>query len=194
MADRVLNETGPARALPRVLMPLLAVLAATLAGALGGCEAPPPPPGFERVVLDGQTYTLEVAADDDTRTKGLGMRESLPENGGMLFVFRRPARRHFIMRDCLIPIDIIFLDANGRVTAMHHMPIEEPRGEGEGTAGDWDPRKAENRRYESRLARYTSGGAAQFVIEIMGGELETLDLQKGQQIDLDVERLKRLAR
>ena len=58
----------------------------------------------------------------------------------------------------------------------------------------WDPRKPANRRYESRLKRYSSRGAAQFVIEIAGGELEELDLKVGEKIELDTERLKALAR
>ena len=159
-----------------------------------GCEEEPPPAGFERVVIDGQPYTLELALDEDTRTLGLGGRESLPEKGGMLFVFRRAQRRQFIMRDCLMDIDIIFLDPNGRITAMQHMPTEPLRAANEGEPGDWDPKKAANRRYESRLKRYSSRGACQFVIEIAGGELEGLDLKVGQKIELDTARLKRQAR
>ncbi|MBZ0170991.1 MAG: DUF192 domain-containing protein, partial [Phycisphaerales bacterium] len=159
-----------------------------------GCEEEPPPPGFERVEIGGRTFTLELALNEATRTQGLGGRESLPEKGGMLFVFKRAERRQFIMRDCLIDVDIIFLDSNGRIIAMHHMPAEPPRAENEGEAGDWDPRKAANRRYEARLTRYSSRGAAHFVIEIAGGELEKLDLAIGQQIELDTAGLKALAR
>lgn len=176
------------------IKPVLMLLWALGLSPAGCAQQKPPPPGFERVRIGETTYTLEVAADEETRTRGLGGRDSLPENGGMLFVFRRPARRQFIMRDCLIDIDIIFLDSNGRITAMHHMPIEPPRGADEGVAGDWDPRKAANRLYESRLKRYSSRGACQFVIEIAGGELEKLNLHVGQQIKLDTARLKALAR
>ena len=159
-----------------------------------GCEAEPPPKGFERVEINGRTYTLELAIDEEARTKGLGEREMLPENGGMLFVFKRSQRRQFLMRDCLIDIDIIYLDPNGRITAFHHMPKEEPRGPDEGVVGDWDPRKPANRRYESRLKRYSSRAGTQFVIEIAGGELEKLKLKVGQKIELDKARLKALAR
>lgn len=171
-----------------------ALLGTALLPASGCSKAPPPLPGFERVSIADRVYNLEIAANEDKRTKGLGGRASLPENGGMLFVFKRPARRQFIMRDCLIDIDIIFLDANARIIAMHHMPMEEPRGPDEGVAGDWDPAKAANRRYESRLSRYSSRGATQFVIEIPGGDLEKLKLRVGQQIELDTDRLKALAR
>lgn len=164
-------------------------------GTAAGCRRVPPiAPGFERVKIGDRTFDLELAVDEETRTRGLGGRASLPENGGMLFVFRRAERRQFIMRDCLIDIDIVFLDANARITAMHHMPAEPPRGPDEGNVGDWDPSKAANRRYESRLERYSSRGDTQFVIEIAGGTLESLGLRVGQKIELDTDRLKALAR
>lgn len=175
--------------------PLLAALAMLLIPApLTGCDEKPVPEGFERVKIGKQSFILELAIDDEKRTKGLGERAELPENGGMLFVFRRAQRREFIMRDCLIDIDIIFLDPTGRILAMHHMPKEPPRGEGEGVVGDWDLTKAENRRYESRLKRYPSRGETQFVIEVAGGKLEELNLQVGQKIELDLPRLKAMAR
>ncbi|USO00291.1 MAG: DUF192 domain-containing protein [Phycisphaeraceae bacterium] len=158
---------------------------------LAGCdEQQKAPPGFVKVDLGGQTYTLQLALDDDTRTKGLGGRESLPEKGGMLFVFPRARRLEFIMRDCFMDIDIIFLDPNGRILKMHHMPMEPPRGENEGEAGDWDPMKAANRRYEARLKHYPSAGPAEFAIEIAGGELEKLKLHVGEQVQLDTAGLK----
>lgn len=199
MADRDMTRDIPGFCvLPaRFRLPWLAsavCLWAVLLG-LGGCEsAAPPPAGFERVTIGETTYTLELAADDEKRTKGLGERASLPENGGMLFVFKRSERRQFLMRDCLIDIDIIFLDANGRITAFHHMPKEPPRAEDEGEVGDWNPLKPGNRRYEGRLKRYSSRASCQYVIEVAGGELEKLDLQVGQKIELDTDRLKALAR
>ena len=194
MADNPLMRRLPAWAIPKWIVLIGAVV---LALPLIGCEDDPPPKGFERVTIEGESYTLEIAADDQTRTKGLGERTELPENGGMLFIFKRPDRKQFLMRDCFMDIDIIFLDANARITAFHHMPMEPPRGPDEGEVGDWDPRKPANRRYESRLTRYSSKGAAQFVIELAGGELETLKskgLKVGEKIELDTAKLKALAR
>jgi uncharacterized membrane protein (UPF0127 family) len=110
-------------------------------GPLGCDEKEPLPPGFERVTLNGREYRLELAADEEKRTKGLGGRAELPENGGMLFVFTRASRKQFLMRDCLIDIDIIFLDANARIIAMHHMPKEPPAGPTRASRATGTPRR-----------------------------------------------------
>ena len=51
--------------------------------------------------------------------KGLSHREHLLENEGMLFNFNDPGDRTFHMRDCLIPLDILFIK-NGKVNKIYH--------------------------------------------------------------------------
>ena len=135
------------------------------------------------VTLDGRAFHLELAADNDVRFQGLSGREHIEADGGMLFVFPRPQVLQFVMRDCLVPIDIIFVDAAGRIVAMHAMTVEDPKGATETQAA-----------YEARLRKYSSRFAAQFAIELAGGTLETLDLEEGEQIALDWDALKRRAR
>lgn len=173
----------------------LALMGLVLTGCatMPGCREPAAPEGFERVRVDGRTFNLELAETGPKRERGLGGREHIPEDGGMLFVFPDAAPRVFVMRDCLVPIDIIFLDAMGRVVAMHQMTVEPPepqRREGE-SARDYQARRAE---YEFRLRKYPSGYAAQFAIEIAGGLLDELNVHMGDQIRLDLDRLKSLAR
>ena len=165
---------------------LACVMGATLLGACvasQGCAGPEVPEGHERVEIAGRTFVLELAADEAKRTLGLGGRDFIPENGGMLFSFPDSRIRQFVMRDCLVPIDIIYLDADGRIVSMHHMPVEEPRSADE-TAID----------YEMRLKRYSSRFNARYAIEIRGGLLEELDLQVGERIRLDTERLAEITR
>src|SRR3954462_15091120 len=76
-------------------------------------------PKFEDVTIDGKKFKLELALDGDTRFHGLSGRTEIPADGGMLFVFPQPVTTAFVMRDCPIPIDIIFLDGAGRVVATH---------------------------------------------------------------------------
>lgn len=162
---------------------MAAVFALGACVAAPGCSNPSAPEGYERVEIAGRVFTLELVADPATREKGLGDRTSIPEDGGMLFSFPDSAVRQFVMRDCLVPIDIIFLDADGLIVAMHHMPLDEPKRDGE-TAVD----------YERRLKRYSSRFNARYAIEIRGGLLEELDLQTGQQIKLDTKRLAEITR
>ena len=140
-------------------------------------------PGTETIMLAGHSFTLEIAADDASRGKGLAGRESVAEDGGMLFIFSDPAVRSFWMHGCLVDIDIIFLDPNGRITALHSMKKEPPRGPDESELD-----------YRSRLTSYWSVFPAQFTIELRAGWLDRLNLRVDQKIEFDLPGLKTMAR
>ncbi len=143
----------------------------------------------ESVKIEDEWFHLELALDPKTRFQGLSGRTHIEEDGGMLFVFPRASQQAFVMRDCPVPIDIIFLDAAGRIVAMHQMKVEEPRREDEPDTGNpvTDP-------YEQRLVRYPSRFPAQFVIELTGGTLDRFGLKEGDLIKLDTDGLKARAK
>ena len=64
-------------------------------------------------------FAVEVADDEASRSRGLMFRESLPQSAGMLFVYDSPRRATFWMKNTLIPLDMVFADAAGRVTHVH---------------------------------------------------------------------------
>ena len=135
-----------------VLFLCAALLVATLQGACGprgaevevpdrGAEPPPLAPTLEvdpaperrsALVLivdpengsvdDPYTFDVEIAATQARRERGLMGRETLGLQRGMLFVYRGPAPRSFWMKDCLIGLDIAFLDADGRILQVATLP------------------------------------------------------------------------
>lgn len=163
----------------RWLIPLLVLPLLAAALLLPACEEKPPREGAVKVVIKGKTFWLDPALDFETRVKGLGGRESLPEDGGMIFVFPAPEIMQFVMRDCFFDIDIAFLDDTGRVLTIHTMKVE-PKNPGEDAMA-----------YEQRLKRYSSRFASRVAVEVMGGTFEKLGLKAQDTIEVDLEALKR---
>lgn len=80
-------------------------------------------------------FSVELADDAEERARGLMFRESLPSSAGMLFLYETPRRATFWMKNTLIPLDMIFADATGRVTRVHSNAVpqdETPIDGGEG--------------------------------------------------------------
>jgi uncharacterized membrane protein (UPF0127 family) len=156
---------------------------------VAACGAPDPPAAVARqrevafVSLGGETFTLEVALDPATRQRGLSGRGEIPRNEGMLFVLPTPRPFAMVMRDCPAPIDVAFLDAEGRVVGVHEMAVEPPRAPDESSLA-----------YESRLRIYPSGSPVQFAIETAGGRLAALGVAPGARVSLDRDTLVARAR
>jgi uncharacterized membrane protein (UPF0127 family) len=72
------------------------------------------------------SISAEVADTPAVMKRGLMFRDSLPADGGMLFVFGSPKRAGFWMRNTRIPLSIAYLDAEGRILEIHDMfPYDE---------------------------------------------------------------------
>ena len=97
---------------------MAAALGAALAGpACGGSSQDAGPtlqPGFARVRIGALQVQAEVP-EGEQFYRGMGGRDSLPDDRGMLFVFSVAGRHAIWMRDMLLPIDIIWMSADGRV-------------------------------------------------------------------------------
>ena len=71
---------------------------------------------------DGQKeIAVEIADTQDERARGLMGRTSLPEDGGMLFVYPEPTEGAYWMKDTLIPLSIAFHDADGKILRILDM-------------------------------------------------------------------------
>ncbi|MBV1902887.1 MAG: DUF192 domain-containing protein [Marinosulfonomonas sp.] len=105
---------------------LTAVLLAGLAGSVLASDC-----ADDRVDLRGDwgsaRFSVEIADDDKSRGQGLMHRKSMAMSTGMLFIYPRPQHAAFWMRNTLIALDMIFLDATGRVVRVHEnaIPLDE---------------------------------------------------------------------
>jgi hypothetical protein len=155
-----------------VVQRLLLVFAVGLAAWLAAPTAAQPL-ATASVRLGGVTHQLEVASHPASRARGLMGRTDVPATGGMLFVFPDDAPRQFWMRDCLVDIDVAFLDRQGRIVATHRMKVEPPRRPGES-----------EEQYQGRLRAYPSLAPARFAIELRAGTLVARGLSVGDHVDL----------
>ncbi len=134
----------------------------------------------ETVQIKGALFVLELALTPEERAEGLMGREKIAAEGGMLFVFPNqppyPTELGFWMKNCLTPIDLIFLDPGGQVIAIHEMNPPLP--------GVTD----------AELPVYQSGVPAQFAIELQGGRAAEIGVAIGDVIDLRVTELLKTAR
>ena len=107
--------------------------------------------------------TVDVAVADTAQEHYVGLSEtdSLAADEGMLFVFASEETRAFVMRDMAFAIDMVFVDANGTITTVHHAPVED----------------------DENLTRYT--GRARWVLEVPYGWTERHDVSVGDRIVID---------
>ena len=105
------------------------------------------------------TFTVEVATDPKTQRDGLMYRKTLPEQTGMLFIFEGEVEHFFWMKNTLLPLDMIFIRADGIIHHIHEkaIPLDE--------------------------TPISSQGKVMAVLEINGGEAEKLGLKPGDRVN-----------
>jgi uncharacterized protein len=109
--------------------------------------------------------TLEVARTESQRERGLMDRASVPPQTGMIFVFDRDGRVDFWMKETLVPLDMIFVGADGTVRRVYaNVPVVDPS-----LPDDRIPRE---------------GGDAKYVIELRAGEAASDGIEQGVKLDL----------
>lgn len=66
----------------------------------------------------GVSLRIEYATTSEERERGLGGRDEIPADYGMLFAFPKDGLHGFWMKDTLVPLDIFWLDAQGHVVSI----------------------------------------------------------------------------
>ncbi len=108
-------------------------------------------------ITQGQTvhrFTVEVARTAEQQAQGLMFRTELAADRGMLFPFPQPKFAAFWMRNTLIPLDMIFLRADGSVDRVAENTVPQD---------------------ESPVA---SGGEVSAVLELAGGTTARLGIDE----------------
>lgn len=103
---------------------------------------------------------LEVASTPDAKQRGLMYRNALADGTGMLFVFDDDSDHSFWMKNTLIPLDMLFIAADGRIVGIHAnaKPLS--------------------------LANISVGNPSRYVLEVPGGWAARHGVATGDRVDL----------
>ncbi|WP_245891844.1 MULTISPECIES: DUF192 domain-containing protein [Devosia] len=104
-------------------------------------------------------FTVEVVDTPETRAQGLMYRQELADDAGMLFDFREERPVSFWMRNTYIPLDMLFIEADGTILNIHV-----------------------NARPHDTTS-IPSDGPVQFVLEIPGGRSDELGIAAGDTVE-----------
>jgi uncharacterized protein len=102
---------------------------------------------------------IQIANNDFDRELGLMFRKQMDENKGMLFIFPDEARQSFWMRNTLISLDMIFVNALNKIVTIH--------------------RNTQTLSDQS----YPSSAPAKYVIEVNGGYCQKHGINEGDKIN-----------
>lgn len=135
---------------------------------LSAAAATPSPGGSEvwavAVFPSGAEFSLEIAADEASRSRGYMFREKVGRREGMLFPYDKSGHYSFWMKNCKVPLDIIWLDESFKVVEVAHDRPPCPR--------------------EGECPLITPARPARYILEVAGGTAREEGLGLGDRIHI----------
>jgi len=155
----------------KTLLLLLALSPSAFAGGAAPADkcVPQTVPKAKKTALvfpDGKTIKIDLVDTPMTREIGLMCVTKMPRSYGMMFVFPQDMYLNFWMKNTLVPLDILWIGPDKRITEIHERLHES-------TVDTPDDKIV------------TAGGRGQFVLELASGEASRRKLKVGDQLKFE---------
>lgn len=103
-------------------------------------------------------FGVEIANTDEARMRGLMWRTDFPQDRAMLFVFGKMRDIMMWMQNTPSPLDMVFLDDNGHVSAIHENAVP----------------------FSENII--SSEGPAAYVVELLAGTVKKNAIKRGDRV------------
>ena len=103
-------------------------------------------------------FNVEIADNNEARSKGFMWRENIPDGTGMLFIWKQEAYRNFWMKNTPTSLDVLFFDGDGKFLNV----VEKTK--------------------PFSLDNIQSSEPSQYVLELIAGSSKIYNIYSGSQI------------
>src|SRR5258708_31154923 len=75
----------------------------------------------DKLKINEKVINIEIADTQEKRSQGLGGRQSLASDSGMLFIFDNPDKHRFWMKGMKLPLDIVWINNNQVINVLSNL-------------------------------------------------------------------------
>lgn len=147
---------------------LLIIIFTALIYSSGGIPnfslTPPTQTETKDLIVGNTKIAVEIADESGERQKGLGGRDALAQNEGMLFIFPKPDKYAFWMKGLKFPLDMIWIRDNTVVDIIKNAQVPDPN------------------MTDEQLPRYMPNQEVDSVLEVNGGFADQNNIRVGDKI------------